>query len=129
MQWIPPTLLAVPMIAQELYFNRHHILTAEVTYFVAPWIVILLMGVLPALFERLELDAGYLRYRYGFNTTDVPLAEVSLVRNYGVTTGQFVVEYNPSSPKADPKFIVVNPKDRRGFLSAMRQFAPQATFE
>jgi hypothetical protein len=87
------------------------------------------MSVLPALFERLELSPDGLRQREIFRTTKVPLAEVTLVRNYGFTTGQLVIEFSPLSSKADPKSIVVNPKDRSGFLSAMRQFAPQATFE
>jgi hypothetical protein len=117
------------MIALEVDIYRMHKFTAADTFSLACWIMIFLTSVFPLLFDRLELNAGQLRKREGFRTTKIPLAEVTLVRKYGLTTGQLVIEFEPAMPKADPKSIVVNPKDRSGFVSAMRQFAPQATFE
>lgn len=117
------------MIATEVDIYRMHRYTAHDAWLVGLWITILIMNVAPSLFDRLELNAGLLRQREGFRTRKVPLTEVTLVRNYGFTTGKLVIEFGPPSSKADPKSIVVNPKDRNGFLSAMRQFAPQATFE
>ena len=122
-------ILTALVIAVEVDIYRMHKFTGKEALFLVLWIMILLMNVFPLLFDRLELDAGQLRQREGFRTTKVSLSEVTLVRNYGLTTGQLVIEFNPPLLKADPTFIVVNPKDRSGFLSAMRQFAPQATFE
>jgi hypothetical protein len=121
--------LGAVMLAPEFYINIHHLFTAEVAFQVAPWIIIILSWVVPPLFGRLELDSDCLRYRYSFKTTEVPFSEVTVVRNYGITIGDLVIEFSPPFSKADPKSIVVNPKDRSGFISAMRQFAPQATFE
>lgn len=113
----------------ELYFDKLHLLTTGMAFRIASWSVLILFTVYTQLFSRLELDSGYLRYRSIFKTSKVPLADVTLVRNYGFTTGQLVIEFSPPLPKAELKSIVVNPKDRSGFLSAMRQFAPQAVFE
>jgi hypothetical protein len=131
-EWIVGGLWAfvvASMIAMDVDIYRMHRFTAKDASFLGSWIMILLMNVVPPLFNRLKIDANYLRYRAGFWTTKVALTDVTLVRNYGITTGQLVIEFSPHLSKADPKSIVVDPKDRIGFLSAMRQFAPQATFE
>jgi hypothetical protein len=114
-------------IALELH-DRHDS-AAFKAFIVSSWSLWVLLPTWTWLFDRLELNAGRLRQREGFRTKKVPLAEVTLVRNYGTTTSKLVIEYNPPMPAMDPKSIVVNPKDRSGFLSAMRQFAPQAAFE
>jgi len=125
MNWIGLIFCAM-MIAQELYFNRHHIFTAGVAFYVSVW-GILIPSTFIGLFNRLELDPDYLRVRGLFKTKKVPLSEVIRIRNFGITTGQLVIEFTP--PKAEQESIVVNPKDRIGFVSALRQFVPQAAYE
>jgi len=122
-------LVAASMIAMDVDIYRRHRFTAQDARLLGVWIMIFLMNVVPPLFSRLKIDASYLRYRAGFWTTKVALADVTLVRNYGFTTGNLLIEFRSHPPKAEPKHIVVNPKDRSAFVSAMRQFAPQAIFE
>jgi hypothetical protein len=117
--------LVTLFVALELY--DRHASTAFKAYIVSCWGLAILLNLSTWLFCRLELDASHLRRRGLFRTKEVSLAEITRVRNLGFTTGQLVIEFTPS--KAQPDSIVVDPKDRSGFISAMRRFAPKATFE
>jgi hypothetical protein len=122
--WVMPVFAAF-YIAFELHDS--HDSAAFKTFIVLSWSLWILLNASDWLFSRLELDASHLRQRGLFRTKVVSLAEITRVRKYGITTGQLIIEF--TRPKALSESIVVNPKDRIGFISAMRQFAPQASFE
>jgi hypothetical protein len=98
-------------------------------FFVSCWFLLIPLYVYAWLFPRLELDAFHLRTRGLFRTREVSLAEITRVKSLGFSTDRVQIDFKPPRSLAEAKSIVVNPADRTDFISAMRQFAPQATFE
>ena len=116
-------------IALDPGIVKDHKFSAESAFWVACWCVVIFFSIYARFFRSLELDSGYLRKRDIFKTTTVSLAEVTRVKGLGFSNDLVQVEFRHPMSLAKSKSIVVHPNDRTDFVSAMRQFAPQATFE
>jgi len=72
-----------------------------------------------------EMDSAGLRERRYWNTTDVAWVEVKHVGSFpsnSPASDTLVVDYVRGR-------IVAKPEDRLGFISTLRRYAPQATFD
>jgi len=99
---------------------------------VAIWIFNALVRVLTKLFRYWEVDASSLRVRNFWSTKEFPWDEVIWVGNYipsQPSSGFLQIDYARPAPLSERGHILANPEDRPAFLAALRQFAPQATFQ
>jgi hypothetical protein len=84
------------------------------------------------IFNYCELDSGGLRQRHFWRYTAVGWDSVTKVGDYsrwGLPSEYLEVGYARPEVKSGRGRILANPADRKGFISALRRYASQATFE
>ena len=74
-----------------------------------------------------ELDASCLRQQRFWKKKEIAWIEVRLVRKSSYYLDSFAIYFGHQI--ADYGFFVVNSANREQFISAIRQFAPQADFD
>ena len=116
------------------FFSRHSSFAHNDWYglHVVLWTLVAVIWFVRQNFIYWELDLGCLRQRWLWKKTDVVLQDVKSVgyMNYKrPSSWGLEIDYIHPGPMIVRDTMLVDPVDREQFIAALRQFAPQATFD